>query len=469
MFKRLTSGFAAMAAVCCLSVSVNAQSPDQTFKLRLNESNNNVKRVDYLIQNFSSITDRFNMLARQADRQDREQVKDAVEKIQNDITELSSKLENIKADETQISNDYSSGKCTQCLTRIENVLERVRNLKERAQNITLKMISLEKETKARVITSKKSEKAVKLTDMALTRATRMVGKTGESQDAFPGLRRAFELQEKAKEALVAGHMEQALDLTIRARDVIGVTLQMALDSSDVALIKEHAQQYYERTEAMIKKLKGQIDPDKNPNAAKLLTEAQNQLDKAKEARDAGEPYKALQFASRAREIVDQMAKFEHQVETIDQRIPNLQAKIDRAKDIVEDANNANATEVLDKGVDHFNKGKDLFEAGKDKEATVELDVAVKLVAKAVDIVKGTGTVNGVDIGKEINKTEIIIKKASELASTDQQKDKVEKAKALVSQAREKTSTPEVCLKLLDQATNEAFAVIAQSKKDSQSE
>jgi len=469
MFKKLISGFATLAAVFYLNVSVNAEDSDQIFKTRVNEINNNVKRVDYLIQNFSSITDKFNMLSRQADRQDRQQVKDAVEKLQNDITDLSSRLENNKADEAQISNDYSSGKCNQCLTRIENVLERVRNLKERAQNITQKMVSLEKETKARVVTSKKSEKAVNLTDMALTRATRMAGKTGEGQNAFPGLRRAFELQEKAKEALVAGHMEQALDLTIRARDVIGVTLQMALDSSDVALIKEHAQQYYERTENMIKKISGEINPDKNPNAAKLVTEAQNQLDKAKEARDAGEPYKALQFASRAREIVDQIARFQHQVETIDQRIPNIQSKIDRATGIVEDANNAKATEVLDKGVDHFNKGKDLYDAGKDKEATVELDVAVKLVAKSVDIVKGTGTVNGVDIGMEIKKTEIIIKKASELASTDQQKDNVEKAKTLVTQAREKTSTPEVCLKLLDQATNEAFAVIAQAKKDNQSE
>jgi len=44
-------------------------------------------------------------------------------------------------------------------------------------------------------------------------------------------------------------------------------------------------------------------------------------------------------------------------------------------------------------------------------ATAELDIAVKLVAKAVDIAKGTGTVNGVNIGNEIRKSEIVVKRA----------------------------------------------------------
>jgi len=117
--------------------------------------------------------------------------------------------------------------------------------------------------------------------MVLARATQIVKELMNSPTRFPGLRRSSNFRKKASRRLFATHPWVALELTLRARDILGETLQAALDSSDIAAVKERAAQFFDHTQTMITKLKTEIDASKEPRLAKLLSDAQDQLTKQK--------------------------------------------------------------------------------------------------------------------------------------------------------------------------------------------
>ncbi|MDD5675765.1 MAG: hypothetical protein PHC61_16465, partial [Chitinivibrionales bacterium] len=459
-------GIVALAAVGSFTMPAHSQTAEQqALRAKINEFDQIAQRLDQYLQNVSSrIDERFAAIESKADDQDRLRLQNAKSKIEDEIARIKAdfdKAENKeKADAAEISALLSTGPCSACKDKINALTNGILTLRNKAQEVPAKMALLEQEIRKHIMAAKHAEKAVARTDVALNRATQLVKNTDNQADAFPGLRRAFDLQEKAKEALVAGRMLVALNLTLKARDILGETLQTALDSADIAAIKQRATQYYNHTEAQIKKLSASVDPSKEPRLAKLLADAQEDLNKAKAALDAGQPLKALHNATLAREIADEIARFSHRVENIDDRIGRVETKIEQASDIVQEAAKPMATEVLDKAVEHLNKGKELYADNKENAATVELDVAVKLAAKAVDLAKGTGPVNGVNMAAEIKRTETIVKRAAALAVTAEQKTRIDKAQSLIAEARDKTGAPEACLHLLNQATDIAFAVMA---------
>ena len=464
MTKQMFAGILLMTA---LTVSaVNAQTIDpQQLRTRIDEGKMIYQRVQYVIQTLSTLSDRLESLALKADEQDKARLTTAITAIQQEVDKFSANLQQAQTIAEDASALYSAGKYLECASKIDAYLARIRLLRDEAvsryREYSSKIGTLEQEIRKKIATFVHAEKAVKRTDAVLARAAAIAKKTGNGSEAFPGLRRAYELQEKAKQALVALHPWIAINLTFKARDVIGETVQSALDSADIAAVKQRAVAFYTKTESMIKRISAQVDMTKDTRLVKLLNEAIDLQAKAKEAADAGQAYKAIRAATRAREIVEEIISFAHRVDNIDSRIERVGSRIARATEIIEESGNEKAVAILEKAVTHFDKGKELWQADKDKAATVELDIAVKLATKATDMAKGDLPVRGLDMGNEIRKTEMIVKRAESLATTDQQKAAVARAQAAVAEAREKIAEPQVCLKILDRATDIAFTVINQ--------
>jgi hypothetical protein len=364
--------------------------------------------------------------------------------------------------------------------KVEQVQSELETLKERVANATdAQLGSIDPQSKVlrlmeefntfedalrkRLTLAKRVGHAIRVTDKALFRATKLAHKAKDGVEAFPRLRRAFELQEDAKQALANGRHEQAMKLTLRARDLIGETLRAALDSADIQEVKERFATFWKQTNRIIKRIEKVIDPAANPKAAKLLRMAKEEQRKAKELAE-NHPYRALDHARKARRIVNQMKKFHNRVEHFDERLAKLEEKIDEVEEVIDEADNEKASSIFEKGIRHFEKARELGEAGNTKAATAQLDIAVKLVTKAVSIAKGN-TKRGLLTDREIRKTNLIVSRAADLATTEKQKQAVEQARALIAQAEEKKDNPSIALRFLDKATDIAFRVIAAARNE----
>lgn len=328
---------------------------------------------------------------------------------------------------------------------------------------------LRAETGARraIATTKRVGHAIRTTDRAVIRAAQLAKKTEDGEEAFPGLRRAFELQEEAKQALAAGRFEPAMKMTLRARDLVGRTMRDALDSADVAAVRRRVVEYWKQTNRMIERIEDRIDPEKNPKAARLLTMAEQEQARARELAE-DHPYRAVRNARHARRIVNEMTGFHRRARHCEDRVDRLRERIDHAEEIVEESGDEKAGRILDKGISHYSRGVELCEQGNAGRATAQFDIASKLVAKAVDIAKGN-TPKSHAIDREIRKTGLVVRRAARVAETDAQKARVERAEELVEEARERKDNARVSLELLDKATDIAFNVIANAGGDNDQE
>ena len=351
----------------------------------------------------------------------------------------------------------------------ECVLSACRQVRPALVDISEKLVAANRELgrtimdiRGRIATAKRVGHAIRVTDRALFRAAQLAKKTDNGVEAFPGLRRAFEIQEQAKQALAGGQFELAMKMTIRARDLIGRTIKDALDAEELEQVRDRAVAFWKQTNRMIKRIEASIDPSKNVKAARLLAMASKEQARARELAD-DYPYRALRHARAARRIVNELIRFYQRAKNCDQRAARLEQRLENAKEIVEESDNEKAAELLERAANHYEKGVELCQAGDAGKATAQFDIAAKLGAKAVDIAKGNSP-RVQALKREIRKTALIVKRAGEIAETDRQKEAIEKAQRLVGKAKENVDNPKACLKLLDKATDIAFNVIAQAKR-----
>jgi len=68
----------------------------------------------------------------------------------------------------------------------------------------------------------------------------------------------------------------------------------------------------------------------------------------------------------------------------------LKAKLDRAAEIVASSGNDKASKILEKGQEHFERAQRNQTDGQSARAEVEMDIALQLAAKAVDIARAGG-------------------------------------------------------------------------------
>jgi hypothetical protein len=65
----------------------------------------------------------------------------------------------------------------------------------------------------------------------------------------------------------------------------------------------------------------------------------------------------------------------------------MQGKLDRASTLVKDSGSGKAARILEKALEHFAKAERVRGEGQKPRAEAELDITLKLAAKAVDIAR----------------------------------------------------------------------------------
>jgi tetratricopeptide (TPR) repeat protein len=353
--------------------------------------------------------------------------------------------------------------CDECVTRACLAMRpRLVEVRDKLTVLLQDLVREESAMRIKIAGAKRVALAIRATDRALVRAAQIARKTGNGTESFPGLRRAFELEENAKQALAAGRLEASMKITLKARDMIGETMRAALDSADVEAVRQRAADYKDATSEMIARIERNIDKDANQKIARLVDMAKKEQAKAQEMAEES-PYQALRHAQAARRIVSEILQFGQRAKNCESRGEMLASRIEEAQEAVESSGNEKAVDILQSGIRHYDNGKELCENGNSAQATVQFDITLKLVTKSVDIARGE-TRKDLILKREISKTMIIVKKAESVSETEQQKSRVETARQLVQKAGDQTDNPEACLKLLDKATDIAFSVISESKR-----
>jgi hypothetical protein len=154
-----------------------------------------------------------------------------------------------------------------------------------------------------------------------------------------------------------------------------------------------ASELYRRILERFTRLTEQAAESQDPKASALKARIQEFLDKAKEAIATGQPEAAREFCLKSESLLPDLSKTVS-AQGGDRLSPaawqRLKAKMDRAAEIVAGSGNDKASRILEKGQEHFERAERNHADGQSARAEVEMDIALKLAAKAVDIARSNG-------------------------------------------------------------------------------
>jgi hypothetical protein len=124
-------------------------------------------------------------------------------------------------------------------------------------------------------------------------------------------------------------------------------------------------------------------------SAALRARVSDLLEKAKEALATGQAEAAKEYCLKAE---GQLAEWHRSLSAAGNRLSpatweRLKAKLERAGEIVSASGNDKAAKILEKGREHFERAQRSHADGQSARAEVEMDLALKLAAKAVDIAR----------------------------------------------------------------------------------
>lgn len=127
-------------------------------------------------------------------------------------------------------------------------------------------------------------------------------------------------------------------------------------------------------------------------AGQVKARVQELLDKAKEALAKGQAEAARELSVKAESLLPELHR--GSAATGGDRLSpagwnRLKAKLERATEIVAASGNEKAVRILEKSQDHFERAERNHAEGQTGRAEVEVDIALKLAAKAVDIARSS--------------------------------------------------------------------------------
>lgn len=126
----------------------------------------------------------------------------------------------------------------------------------------------------------------------------------------------------------------------------------------------------------------------NPKAGALRTRVFDLLEKAKEALATGQTEAAKGYCLKAESVLAEWHRSLSDGGKLSTAArERVKAKLDLAGDIVSAAKNEKAARILEKARDHFERAERGRAEGRTALADVEMDLALKLAAKAVDIAR----------------------------------------------------------------------------------
>ncbi|MDB5102663.1 MAG: hypothetical protein JWP91_352 [Fibrobacteres bacterium] len=150
-----------------------------------------------------------------------------------------------------------------------------------------------------------------------------------------------------------------------------------------------ASESYRRLQNGFTRLNEQSVQTDDPRAQALRSRIQELLDRTKEALSTGQAEAAREYCSKAEGLLTDLHR---SLSAAGNRLSptaweRLRSKLDRAAEIVAASGNEKAGKILEKGQEHFDRAERNHSDGQESRAEVEMDLALKLAAKAVDIAR----------------------------------------------------------------------------------
>lgn len=194
-----------------------------------------------------------------------------------------------------------------------------------------------------------------------------------------------ELLDKCKESLAAGKADAAKELCLKAEALLAELHQAiagaATPSADPA--KARLEERVQRASELVRRIQSEGgDADRLAMAGSLLEQARAAL-------SAGNLESAEALARHAEKILAERG-IAAGGRLSSSAFDRLQGKLDRAMALVKESGNEKASRILEKGLEHFGKAERLRSEGQKARAEAEMDIALKLAAKAVDIARTAG-------------------------------------------------------------------------------
>jgi hypothetical protein len=150
-----------------------------------------------------------------------------------------------------------------------------------------------------------------------------------------------------------------------------------------------ANERYRRLSNSFVRLSEQAGQPDDARTVSLRTHIQELLDKTKEALATGKADAANEYCVKVEGLLTDLHR---SLSATGNRLSpatwdRLKAKLERASEIVSASGNGKAAKILEKGREHFDRAERSHAEGQATRAELEMDLALKLAAKAVDIAR----------------------------------------------------------------------------------
>lgn len=196
--------------------------------------------------------------------------------------------------------------------------------------------------------------------------------------------RVQDLLDKSKENLVSGKADAGRELALKA-EALMAELHHAVAGGPGLPSDASRRRLEERIQRGLEQLRrdpGPGDADRLAGAASLLEQARASLAAGK----AGAAEQSLKQAEKLLGAPGALAGGKLGNAAFDR----LQGKLEKARSLVRASGSEKAARILEKGLEHFGKAERFRSEGQAVRAEAEMDIALKLAAKAVDIARAAG-------------------------------------------------------------------------------
>lgn len=210
--------------------------------------------------------------------------------------------------------------------------------------------------------------------------------SGAGDERLVGLmQKSQELLDKCKESLAAGRPDAAMELIAKAEMMIAEIHREAgrRPVSQEGSRRRLADRIHRDLELLARRKSEGAAADRIAAAANLLEQAQS-------SHRSGNAEAAEKALAQAEKVLAQADPSQRGSKLSVSSFDRLQGKLEKARAIVQASRDEKASRILEKGLEHFAKAERYRSEGQKARAEAEVDIALKLAAKAVDIARSSG-------------------------------------------------------------------------------
>jgi tetratricopeptide (TPR) repeat protein len=233
----------------------------------------------------------------------------------------------------------------------------------------------------------RAERELEKAARALRRARDELGENPNEQ-AVQLLEEARAQIQRGRQQLGEQNYEVALRLAVSAQRLIRQGAGTGVGGSDRRILRE-----LERTDSLIDRARPIVRESGNEEAMRVLERAISLQDDAWGAYRDGRPRRALNFTREARSQVQRalvLARGPVDADRVAKALLETDRLLERAAEIMREAGDERAEQVLEKATEHQMRAKRLFDDEQYRKALAETRVARRLAMRAIRMVEEGG-------------------------------------------------------------------------------